>query len=556
MNGSVSTTSRPHEQRAPHPAEDDSYRDQDGWRQLLQGNTQDDSLHPTSDNELMLPPDLVRSVLESAPDAMIIIDDSGTVLFANRQVSALFGYDKSEVVGHPVEMLLPERYHGRHVAHRREYTGSVRTRPMGIGLDLFARRRDGSEFPVEISLSPIDQGSQVIVAAAIRDVTDRMRVEREIREAHAAADRANLGKSRFLATASHDLRQPLQALALLNGTLRRRIADADAREALEQQEQAIGAMSRLLNALLDVSKLESGAVRPDITDFRVALLLEELRREFAGVAANKGLELVVEATNATVRSDPALLSQALKNLVSNAIKYTSNGWVRLRARASQHFVRIEVCDSGQGIAAEHLPLIFDEFYQVGVAANTSRDGYGLGLSIVQRVARLLDVRIDVASQPGAGSIFGLEIPASASTAPETSLPGGVRPAQSPRRGDLHHLLLVEDDPGVRNATRMFLKGESYRVTTAASLEEALLRLQENPDIELIVTDYHLDDGHTGTDVITAARERFGARYPAILVTGDTSSAIAGLQRDDCLCVTSKPINPEELLGLIQRLLQA
>ena len=504
----------------------------------------------------MLPSDLVRSVLESAPDAMIIIDGSGTILFANRQVSALFGYEKGEIVGEPVEKLLPARFRGRHVTHRSQYAGSVRVRPMGIGLDLFALRKDGSEFPVEISLSPIEQGDEVIIAAAIRDVTDRMRVEREIREAKAAADRANLGKSRFLATASHDLRQPLQALALLNGALRRFIDDPDAREALDQQEQAVATMSRLLNALLDVSKLESGAVRPNITDFKVFQLLEELRREFAGLAANKGLELVVEPTNTQARSDPALIGQALKNLVSNAIKYTSRGSVRLRADAHGEFVRVEVRDSGLGISPEHLPLIFDEFYQIGVPTNTSREGYGLGLSIVQRVVRLLDLRIEVHSQPGEGSTFALEIPATEPAGDEISLSINARSAQIPRAGASHHLLLVEDDPGVRNATRMFLKGEAYRVTTAATPEEALLRLQENPDIRIIISDYHLEGGRTGADVIAAARARLGSDFRAILVTGDTSSVIVELQRDEHLRVTSKPINADELLGLVQTLLSS
>lgn len=504
----------------------------------------------------MLPSDLVRSVLESAPDAMIIIDGSGTVLFANRQVSALFGYEKGEVVGEPVEKLLPERFRGRHVTHRSQYASSVRVRPMGIGLDLFALRKDGSEFPVEISLSPIEQGDEIIVAAAIRDVTDRMRVEREIREARATADRANLGKSRFLATASHDLRQPLQTLTLLNGALRRFCHDADAREALDQQEEAVAAMSRLLNALLDISKLESGAVRPDITDFKVFQLLEELRREFAGLAANKGLELLVETTNTQARSDPALIRQALKNLVSNAIKYTSRGWVRLRADVRGAFVRVEVADSGLGIAPEHLPLIFDEFYQVGVAANTSREGYGLGLSIVQRVVKLLDLRIEVHSQPGEGSTFALEIPATEPASDEVTHSISTRSAQNPRAGASHHILLVEDDPGVRNATRMFLKGEAYRVTTAATPEEALLRLQETPDIGIIISDYHLEGGKTGTDVIAAARARLGSDLRAILVTGDTSSAIADLHRDEHLRVTCKPINADELLGLIQTLLRS
>src|SRR5690606_22053669 len=172
---------------------------------------------------------------------------------------------------------LPERFRYRHVAHRRGYESAVRFRPMGAGLNLFARRRDGTEFPVEISLSPVQQEEGMLVAAAIRDVTDRARIERELREVHAAAARANLAKSRFLATASHDLRQPLQTLTLLNGLLHRLVGDGVAREALEQQEQALAAMSRLLNALLDVSKLESGAIRPELADFKVAKLLDALR---------------------------------------------------------------------------------------------------------------------------------------------------------------------------------------------------------------------------------------------------------------------------------------
>jgi PAS domain S-box-containing protein len=502
----------------------------------------------------MLSSDLVRSVLESAPDAMIIIDPFGSVLFANRQVTALFGYPIAEVVGQPIEQLLPERFRNRHVAHRRNYTEAVRLRPMGMGLDLFARRKDGSEFPVEISLSPIREGDDVLVAAAIRDVTDRKQVENEIKEAHAAADRANLAKSRFLATASHDLRQPLQSLALLNGLLRRPTTSVeDATEALEQQDQAITAMSRLLNALLDISKLESGAIKPDITDFKVAALFEELRREFAGVAASKGLKLEVEPCEASIHSDPALVGQALKNLVSNAIKYTREGRVQLRGEPRGRIIRIEVRDTGIGIERDQLAYIFDEFYQVGVATNTSRDGYGLGLSIVQRVAQLLSLRVEVKSEPGTGSTFALEVPTSESHTSEHPRPRTPLSRTATGVGG-RHLLLVEDDPGVRNATRMFLKGEGFRVTTAGSLDEAIECLRSTRDIDLLVTDYHLDGGKTGTEIIGAARDILGPGLKAILVTGDTSSAIRDLQRDENLRITSKPINADELLSLIQSLL--
>src|SRR5581483_10810783 len=219
---------------------------------------------------LSIPPELARSALDAAPDAMIIIDAGGVIRYANRQVSALFGYPHDEVIGKEVEQLMPERFRKRHLGHRDGYIHNVRWRPMGQGLELFGQRRDGTEFPVEISLSPVQDGERTLTAAAIRDVTDRKKVEADLIVAREDADRANQGKSRFLATASHDLRQPLQTLALLNGTLRRIETDPDCIQALAQQEQAIGAMSRLLNALLDISKLESGAIKPEPTDFTVA----------------------------------------------------------------------------------------------------------------------------------------------------------------------------------------------------------------------------------------------------------------------------------------------
>lgn len=496
---------------------------------------------------------LVRSVLESAPDAMIIIDALGTVLFANRQVSALFGYKRAELVGQKVELLLPERFRGRHVGHRSDFGKAVRARPMGAGLDLFARRRDGSEFPVEISLSPIKQDGFDMVAAAIRDVTDRARIEADLRNARAAADQASLGKGRFLATASHDLRQPLQTLSLLNGTLRRLVDDPKVLEVLDEQDLALGAMSRLLNALLDVSKLESGVVKPEIVHFDVADMLEELRLEAAGLAASKGLILRVESTNARVCSDPVLVAQALRNLVANAIKYTSRGQVQLRAISDGRRVRIEVSDTGRGIAPEHLPQIFEEFYQVGVGTNASRDGYGLGLSIVQRVAKLLKLGVDVRSKLGEGSTFVLDLPAGDPPFTTAAHHMRARGTLPPRAGAARHLLLVEDDPGVRKATRMFLKGEGYRVSEAASLEEALQRLDENPDIQIIVSDYHLEQGRTGAEVIAAARQRVDSGLPAILVTGETAPVFGALRDQPHLVVTSKPVEPDTLLQLIQSL---
>ena len=368
------------------------------------------------------------------------------------------------------------------------------------------------------------------------------------------ADRANQAKSRFLATASHDLRQPLQTLSLLNGMLRRLAKEREITDALARQEQAIAAMSRLLNALLDISKLESGAIKPEPTDFVVATLFEEMRAEFAELAADKGLELQVETCTDRVHSDPSLIEQILRNLVANAIKYTREGWVRLRGQHDDAVVRIEVLDSGVGIAANHLPYIYDEFYQAGVPANAVREGYGLGLSIVQRLVKLLGLNLSVRSEVGRGSVFTLEIPLSTGQGTQQvptfapTVGAAPRPAKSP------HVLVVEDDPAILGATRMLLRVEGYRVTTAVSLAEAVEKAREHKDIDVLVTDYHLGEGQTGSDVITAVRGVLSPKLKTILVTGDTSRAIKELSADDQLRVTSKPVDADELLRSLRTLI--
>jgi PAS domain S-box-containing protein len=502
----------------------------------------------------MLSSELVRSVLDSLPDAMVIIDSTGIIRFANRQVSELFGYATSEVTGAPVELLLPHRFRQRHVGHRDGYMHNFRVRPMGAGLELFGMRKDGAEFPVEISLSPVAQESEPMVAAAIRDVSERKLAETLLKDARRDAEHANLAKSRFLATASHDLRQPLQTLSLLNGALRRTVHDADCLDMLGQQEQALDAMSRLLNALLDISKLESGAIKLEPTDFMLADLFEEMRRDFAGVASSKGLRLDIDATGLRVHSDPALIGQALRNLLSNAIKYTRAGSVELHARAGDGRVRVEVRDSGVGIAPNHLAHIFDEFYQIGVSPNSTRDGYGLGLSIVQRIARLLDFKVEVASEPGRGSTFAFDLPEGHARGESAAPAHDAAMRDDARKSGAQRVLIVEDEAGVRNAMRTLFRIEGYQVATAASAADAVDLLEAQENFDLIITDYHLEDGHTGTEVIEAARRVLGDSLRAILVTGDTSSAVREIASHANLRITSKPINSRELLGLVRELL--
>ena len=504
----------------------------------------------------MLTADLVRRILDLAPDALVITDAGGSVVFANRQVTTLFGYEPEELRGAPVESLMPERFRPRHVGHRGSFESNPRARAMGSGLDLFARRKDGTEFPVEISLGPITEGDRRLVVAAIRDVTERRQMQARLRQATEDAERATEAKSRFLATASHDLRQPVQTLGLLIGTLRRLTAGQQTIELLDEAEHAIGAMSRLLNALLDISKLESGAIKPQIGEFKVAELLEELRADFAGLAAGKGLRLELEPCNEGARSDRALVGQAMRNLVSNAVKYTREGSVTLRCRRNGAGLRLEVADTGIGIPADEVERICDDFYQVGVAGNASRDGYGLGLSIVSRIVTLLGLKLDVQSEPGKGSLFAMEMPASAGAEYASHAVERRRDPAARARARRAHILLVEDDAGVRNATRMLLRVEGHDVTSAASLKEAMERAAEHPDIEMLISDYHIGPSETGLQVVTAVREAIGPELKVILVTGDTSSAMRALASDSNLHAVSKPVDADKLLGLVNELLRA
>ncbi len=501
-----------------------------------------------------LPPEVIRIALQEAPDAMLIVDASGTIRYANQTITELFGHPHAALIGHSMEILVPERFRNRHAGYREEFTRDRKMRPMGgHRLDLFGLRADGGEFPVAISLKTV-HCDEWFTVAAIRDMTSHVMAESRLREARDQADHASLAKSRFLATASHDLRQPLQTLALLNGALRRLVADRPAvTDVVVQQDHAITSMSRLLNALLDISKLESGAVRPNPVDFTVGALFEELREELSSLAEDKGLAFAVTPCEGLVHSDPALVGQILRNLVSNAIKYTRQGRVALRClHDDPAFVRIEVADTGVGIPTDQLRYIYDEFFQVGGPHNPARQGYGLGLSIVKRLATLLDLKLEVQSEVGRGTLFALAVPTSRRAAPparEISAQPPVEPVSAQAS-----ILLVEDDAGVRNATSMLFRSEGYEVAAVASSAAALEHVRRDPHVDLLVTDYHLGDGAKGSEVIAAVRETLGRPLKAVLMTGDTSSAIQMLPPDPHTRIASKPVNADELLQLLRGLL--
>jgi PAS domain S-box-containing protein len=488
---------------------------------------------------IKLSDELSKNLLELGPDATVVVDPEGTIIFASAQVARTFGYSPSELTGLSVERLLPQRLRGKHTEHRARFALQPRPRSMGEGLTLFGQHKDGHEFPVEISLSPVQTSDGPLVVAAVRDATVRRDTEQGLIE-------ANRAKSRLLAAASHDLRQPVQTLTLLNqAALRHAGANARLIEVLRQQQRALETISQLLASVLDVSKLDSGALKPSVVDCALGDVFDRLRSDFEPLADEKGLRLVVEPTAEGARTDPELLRRLLGNLLSNAIRYTASGRVHLVAESRGREIALTVRDTGVGIPSEEVGKIFDEFYQVDRGSQRP-EGLGLGLSIVKRLASLLGHRIGLESVAGQGSAFTVWLPRAA--LPATLAPAGAGATATRRKGQV---LVVDDEAAVAHATSLLLELEGFDVRVANGKEEALEHVASIvPDV--IVSDYHLRGLETGADVVAAVRVRLGSDVPAIFVTGDTSKIADADAKIGNATLLSKPTKVEELLGAIQR----
>ncbi|HEY7300817.1 MAG TPA: ATP-binding protein [Xanthobacteraceae bacterium] len=362
---------------------------------------------------------------------------------------------------------------------------------------------------------------------------------------------ANLAKSRFIAAASHDLRQPLHALNLFVTQLRMEADPTEKARLAARIDAAVTAMNELFNALLDISRLDAGVLVPKISEFPVDQLLERLETTSTAVAREKGLRLRVISSRAWVRSDFILLERILLNLVSNAVRYTARGGIVVACRRRGAFSRVEVWDTGPGIPNDQHEKIFNEFYQLENSRPERRSGLGLGLAIVDRLCRLLDHPIELASRSGSGSRFSVRVP---SAAPQILAQPSQRIAIDQTLGKL--VVVIDDDRLVLDGMAGVLKGWGCHTVTASCDDEALVSLAKNelqPD--LIISDYRLRDGKTGFQVIDRLRLEFGACIPAFLISGDTAPERLREAKASGYYLLHKPVLPMTLRSVVNQLLK-
>ena len=370
------------------------------------------------------------------------------------------------------------------------------------------------------------------------------------------AQRASQAKTDFLAAASHDLRQPVQSLVLLTGSLRARLDGQPAEALVGKLETSVQALCRMLDALLDISKLDASAVPVDLRPVPLHHVLDDLEEEYRLRAAEQGLELRVVPSSLTVRTDPALLERVLRNLLENALRYTDRGRILVGCRRRGDRLLIQVRDTGIGIPPEHLERIFLEFYQIANPARDRGRGLGLGLAIVHRLAVLLECRVHVASVPGRGSCFTVAIPLDAEAGPNA--PVGVEDdgrERSGREPSRPVALVIDDDPLVREGLGMLLPQLGWTVLAAATAAEALAHLAAAPDQPaLVIADHRLDGGVTGLEVLRAVGARLARPALSVILTGDTAPDLIASIAAGGYRVLHKPLAVRDLKALLDEAL--
>ncbi len=485
---------------------------------------------------------VLRSVIDALPEALLVLDVEGRVKQANPAASAMFTMAAEGLAGRPAGELLAHPSGGPPDQALLDCTAFVNA----------YRRQSGEVFMGETVVAPIreDDGAVSGYVNVIRDVTEDIRVAREAQAARQAAEAANVSKTKFMAAASHDLRQPLHAMHLFLDSLQRRVSGAEANELVNNVKLSLESLDEMFGQLLDISRLEGGVIAPAARDVSFNRLTAIIAPQASRLAAERGLRFRVRPCNQAIRTDPVLFERILRNLVTNAIRYTRTGGVLVGCRRRGDTLRIAVWDSGRGIPDERMEEAFSEFHRIEEEGDDHR-GLGLGLTIVRRLANVLGHRLVVASRPGRGSMFGIEVPLAVQTAT-----GIVNQVERLQGGVISgaKIALIDDDPTVVDSTKRLLEDWGCEVTAARATGDLLaaLKLAGRPD--LVLCDYRLKDGVTGLMLVSKIRDTYGSDIPAIVITADTHRSIHQQIIDGNCRLLLKPLPPARLKSLATLLL--
>lgn len=513
--------------------------------------------------------ELLQASVENIPQGISVIDEDLKLVAWNRQYLRMFDYPQERIhAGMPVEELLrfnaQRGLFGDKPGHELEEEIQKRLNYLRRG-SAYRYQRTHGQRTIELQGNPMPEGGFVttytdiseLVAAQHKLRTINLELEQrvaqrtaDLNQAKLTAEQAHASKTRFFAAASHDLMQPFNAATLLCDMLMQRL-DGEDRVIVRQVQQSLRNAEELLRMLLEITKLDAQSMPARITEVALQDLFNNLKGPFAVIAADKNLTFKIVPTTAVVRTDRKLLQRILQNLLSNAIRYTDQGGVLMGIRRRNDHVEVWVVDSGRGIPKDKLNIIFDEFQQLEHAGDNP--GLGLGLAIVDRMARLLDLPVRIHSAPGQGTCFSVKLPlVGYQHQPVAHLDAGITDA-SERILDGVHILAVDNDAQVLAALRGILTQWGAQVTTLNQLAQVTTL---NDSIDIMIVDYHLDRGETGTQVIQAVRERLSKHVPAIVNSADHNEEVREDVADNRAHFMPKPLKTAALKRLLKRLLKA